>query len=354
LPPSGERLVTVEGTDIKIWQVGDGTLVSELAPPEETASLSHGALSPDGQRLVTLGDALRVWRISGEPVLLKTVQAGFVSDYPIAMGFSADGGSLLAALMDGSLLTYRLDDGALLPPVPVGEPPLSSLALAARQSLAAVGRGDKQIDLVKPDGNLILNLSKEKSPATSLALSPDGSMFSSATADNAVLVRRTSDGATVQTLKPVEGTSQMVFSPDGSLLALRAKNGISLWMLENGSQMVVIPGYTLSFSADGGLLATSFAEEGRELTRIRKIQDGLTLSTIKTGGTDLSFSPDGQLLAISGPTLTLWNVADGSQLAGPPELENRFSPFSRLAFSPDGRLLAQLSPDGVLSLWGVP
>ena len=58
----------------------------------------------------------------------------------------------------------------------------------------------------------------------------------------------------------------------------------------------------------------------------------------------------GSLLAISDLLTTLWNSSDGSAAVVLPGA----SPFGRLAFSPDGRLLAQLSPDGILRLWGVP
>jgi WD40 repeat protein len=97
------------------------------------------------------------------------------------------------------------------------------------------------------------------------------------------------------------------------------------------------------------LAITSVIEDGNA-TRIRQMPEGNLNIILKDGSSELAFSTDGSLLAISGLNTSLWSTVDGRQVVTLPDA----SPFGQLAFSPDGRLLAQLSADGVLRLWGVP
>ena len=68
---------------------------------------------------------------------------------------------------------------------------------------------------------------------------------------------------------------------------------------------------------------------------------------------DITFSPDGQLLASASRynTARLWDMADRKFVAA---LQGNKSAVTQVAFSPNGKRLATLLADGQIEVWGVP
>jgi WD40 repeat protein len=228
---------------------------------------------------------------------------------------------------------------------------LDSLAYSPSADMAASSLGNNTFNVRSlAKSSTALDLSLQKGLVIALSLSQDGKLLAIGANNGTVTVRRVSDGSTVQTIQLSSPAAGLAFSPDGNLLAVRTGEGIRCWQVNDGSPLNQYDGYSLVFSQDSSLLAITSVIEGRNATRIRQMPEGSLNVILKDGSTELAFSPDASLLAISGPSTNLWSTTDGTQLAALPDA----SPFGRLAFSPDGHLLAQLSPDGILRLWGVP
>ena len=66
-------------------------------------------------------------------------------------------------------------------------------------------------------------------------------------------------------------------------------------------------------------------------------------------GSDLDFSPAGDLLVVNGNELTIRDVLSGEVLLGLPNP----APQGEVTFSPDGSLILVSGSDGVLYLYGV-
>jgi len=351
LSPGGRTLAAIIGSTIQLWLPSIGGHIGDLTAPEANAHPGLLVFSRDGSQLISLGDRLRLWQVTPQAKLLLDKAVDFASDYPLLLDFSKDSQSVTTGFIDGSLVSYNLENGVGNLLAALSTDDLDSLAYAPSANLAASSLGDSGINLRSLDeSSTDLDLTLPKGVVTGLALSQDGKRIAIASSGDTVVVQQVSNGSTIQTIQLPSEAAGLAFSPDGSLLAVRTADGIRCWQVNDGSPLSQFDGYSMAFSHDGSLLAITSVIEGGNATRIRQMPDGDLNLIIKDGSTELAFSPDASLLAISGPTTILWNTADGTPAFILPDA----SPFGRLAFSSDGRLLAQLSPNGILRLWGVP
>ncbi|MEM7794052.1 MAG: TIR domain-containing protein [Cyanobacteria bacterium P01_C01_bin.118] len=145
----------------------------------------------------------------------------------------------------------------------------------------------------------------------------------------------------------------VAFSPNGDLFATAGWDGaVRLWQ-DQGQLIMTIEGkqgervVDLTFSPDGQTLAVSventiklFNLQGQELQHFPGHTDTVTA---------LSFSPDGQTIASSAwdGTVALWN-RDGTIQS---LLGTHDSFASDVKFNPDGTLLASSGADGMIKLW---
>jgi WD40 repeat protein len=134
---------------------------------------------------------------------------------------------------------------------------------------------------------------------------------------------------------------------------------VHVWNVETQQQVCSFAGTHPVFSLGGEWIAAANVENEGEVdlwsTRSCQRLDGFQ-STEQKIPRDISFSPDGQLLAIGGDTLQIWRVASKELLFESDQLSNH---VDFLTFSPDGRFLLMVTPrisgndKGKIVLWGV-
>ncbi len=139
------------------------------------------------------------------------------------------------------------------------------------------------------------------------------------------------------------------FSPDGGTLASGSESGIvRLWNLDTGTlentlRGHITPVYSVSFSPDSRTLATV----SQDAVLLQDVDTGSLKKAIQGRSSIVSFIPNGQLLATAvGNEVHLWDVDTGT-------LKSTFKHTDRidsLSFSPDSRTLATASRNSVL-LW---
>jgi WD40 repeat protein len=157
----------------------------------------------------------------------------------------------------------------------------------------------------------------------------------------------------------------VAFSPDGQRLATSGQDREpAVWDLQTGQRALALTGHAeplipdawlfvgiqdITYSPDGALLATAGADatariwdasSGRQL---RVLEHPMKLNSVR-------FSPDGKRLATGGDDFTakIWDVASGELLA---TLRGHGLRVWSAVFSPDGRRLATAGQDTTAKIW---
>jgi WD40 repeat protein len=184
-----------------------------------------------------------------------------------------------------------------------------------------------------------------------VALSPDASSDS-----NAFFVYDTESGEHVRAFGG-ERSCKLTFSADGTKLLSAAGDGIYLWSVTTGKQLLELPSHygarSIALSPDGSLAVIGGAKGTIRLynTASGQLVRSLEGSTGHIYG--LAFSPGGALLASGGQDrmVRLWDVRTGTLLES---LEGHTAAVRYLSFSSDGAVLGSGGNDGTVRLWGVP
>jgi WD40 repeat protein len=281
-----------DGT-VRLWDARTGEGRAVLGLGNNVRAL---ALSPDGARLVAMGDrtdGLRVWDVaSGRHV--ATYKTADTQVWSVAY---RPGGAHIAVLGPGHVIEVL--DAATGERVATADAGRRLETYAVRRSLAYSPDGrllagpyeGNRVGLWEADTyRLVGTLRGHEGTVLSVAFSADGRRLASAGADTQI---RVWDVASKDCLLTLRGHADEVFSavfhPDGSRIASGGRDRlVRLWDAQTGEELVRLPGhasyvYSLAFSPDGQTLVSSSGdatvrlwdtEPLRERYRLRRGQPG--------------------------------------------------------------------------------
>ena len=210
------------------------------------------------------------------------------------------------------------------------------------------------------DGDWRGDVAGHTGTVTSLAFKPNSYLLASASIDETIRIWDVSDNTNLRHRRTLRGHTNRVnsvaWSPDGRTLASGSYDGtVRLWNPNNGINFAVLRGHTqrvnsVAWSPDGSILASGSSDD---TIRLWNPDTHGTLRVLR-GHTNiiigLAFHPNGQTLASGSydKTIRLWNPNTGAHKA----TLTGHDGGSDVAFSPNGQILAGEWPSNSdISLW---
>ncbi len=390
--PGGRALLAAdkEGAAIRVWETAGGRdLGRGTGGPVLTGTLQF---SPDGRRFAGVTPdrrSLLVWDVAAA----RPARGGPLDGGRVSLAFSPDGKALAVRGADAprllDLVTGKMTRRPAVRPADDLPPPAGFFSglTAGLEIFQELERFPSWRMAFLPRGKTLVDwdqgalrfwdtatgveqrlLPAHTATVSHLAFSADGKALATAARDGTVRVWEAATGAPLRTLRERPGPlGDLALSADGRIVAVAGggrDRTVRLWAAEGRSPLWAGPyavgpvatglGPVLSFSPDGNLLAVAprhssgvslrSAASGRERHSFRP----------KWAADDLAFSPDGKTLAlVHFGGVECWDVA-----AAGPRLRSAWKTEDlglidrqhRLRFSPDGKLLA-LPVDQTIWVW---
>lgn len=145
----------------------------------------------------------------------------------------------------------------------------------------------------------------------------------------------------------------VAYSPDGKLLATAAER-IILWDAKTRERIAPLEYesivWSVAFSPDGRWLVSTHGDGAINLWDVMQRERIANLREHSAGVRGVAFSADGKLVASGGEdqSVIVWDVASGQKQA---VFTGHQSRVTAVAFSPDGQWLASSDQDGVIIRW---
>jgi WD40 repeat protein/tetratricopeptide (TPR) repeat protein len=188
-----------------------------------------------------------------------------------------------------------------------------------------------------------------------LYFSPDERYLLGLGEDNTLRVWRADDGQPVLRDEP-RGCNNPAFSPDNRRLAVGQQEWVLCFDLATGQEVkrwrTPTRVHSLAYHPDNVRLAVAY--DSSSVVSVYDTASGVLVTDLPVGAVNdysvVAWHPDGERLAVGSadPRIQIWNVTAKRKVA---TLEGHKQYVTDLTFSPEGGLLASHSWDGTLRLW---
>lgn len=262
-----------------------------------------------------------------------------------SVAFSPDGKTIVSGSADKTIKLWRTVDKKCMGTISGHRDSVTCVAFSPNSQTIVSGSADKTIKIWNVSNASCVRVIENNSSVVFLSFMPDGKSIVSLGRDGNVKVWRL-NGDCVQSFK-VNGLAASL-SSNGQQLAVDAGWSIQLFDLGTNLMIQSLTGqftcYSLTFSPDGKVLATSKINNAVKLWRL---SDGAFFQLFDTSGPSvMAFSPDGKLLAIDdGWTVKLWRLSGSTLLT---TFTSGKDGSHAVAFSPDGKKIVSTGKNSII------
>jgi WD40 repeat protein len=356
--PKGDRLLTGDGAEARLWDAATGKLLHVLEVGAE--GVPAVAFSPDGRYVAagTCHGTKFVWEADTGRRAQKLRGEGLSVN---SLAFPPDSTALVCVLpTNAPVAAWDVATGKPLPPLFDSPDITLALAFSADSKLLATAEGSGRVHLWEwPARKERWQIAAHPSDVRALAFSPDSKTLASAAAEGAIRLWDVTTGRPQHsTLGHQECVSGVAYSADGSTIVTGAWDGtVRVWDAASGKERSV----RAVAAAEGEERPGPWADQVRELCLS---PDGKLLAVVRGDnqvglwemplakelfhrpGNCVAFSPDGRLIACGGRGATgaeanmgvirLYERSTGKLVR---ELRGHLTPIGGLVFTPDGQRL---------------
>jgi WD40 repeat protein len=380
---NSQRLFGVEGHCLQIAESPAEELLAvslgidsgpEAAAPSRPPDTTRLLDARSGVELFALPDAGRVLRFSRDGRLLAigkydgsiniwdlkrraVVARLHCNENRFDIGFSGDGRLLAVGEGDGVLTVWDLSNQQLHRTIQTRQSTLWQIAWSPDGRQLATAGSDQTVRVWDSSELKELRVFRgHRSEVWCLAFSPDGQRIVSGSKDQSVRIWNLAPRREELPLSSTVSFWQWpVFSADSRYLAAGQRNGVGVWQVGDGQQVLCFTNSTdpLAFSDDSrGVWVLSGAA-----IELRSLSTGACVRSLSATNADLGmvrahdFWRRGQLLAIGyrDGRVGLWDLSCGAELRRWPAHPGN---ITALSFSPDGQqLLSTCEHDQTAKLW---
>jgi WD40 repeat protein len=353
--PDGQYLIAACATGVYFFDSLNYSLLRQIDTPYIP---QHLAVSPDSQLLAVAAP--------GQVYLYQTSDFQLLNTFPTqanSLDFSPDGQVLaigIDAITKGYLQLRQVPNGDILQVLESGTGIWAVRFAPQGDFIASGGYTTKVWSL---DGTL----TTEQGPyingreTSSISFSPDGSLLAEGVRTEIHISRLLENGRLthvrqINLTNVHSGTVENVaISPDGSMLAAVLSTGTYAWNLETGYRVFSAESEStsnfasLAWSADSRHLAAASTGFGVQVWDVRNLTAIASLHSYSGTYTSLSWSPDGQELAVGADEG--WTYLINTQRGDPLKRFGSGHVLTSLAFSADGQTLALGYIGNGVELW---
>jgi WD40 repeat protein len=358
LSPSGRLLALAAGSQIFLWELGEGRLLGVCSGHADT--VSGLAFAPDERTLASSSHdrSVRLWRTGDggtPPMPLATLLDH--ADRATSVAFSPDGALIASGCADRSVRVWRAFDRSRVQLLTGHGGAVEALAFSPDGSLLAAGSRGRAVRLWDARAwRPLRSLEGHGGAVEALAFSPDGSLLATGSGDHTACIWQTEDGALRQTLAghsgPVVGVA---FSPDGTTVATVGEDERLLaWDARSGAQTASLRPLSgrvtsVALSGDGGQLAIGASDGSLAVYSVEADGAPRTRYADHQGAVvSLAFADAGRLVTVSSDRTIRTCHADSAEST---VLLQTHGALQGAALSTDGRLLASSDGEGTVQLW---
>lgn len=235
----------------------------------------------------------------------------------------------------------------------------TTLQWCGSRGLIAAGASEKSSSLwVVKAREVVAAYRKKVDWVSRIAISPTGNNAILASVHRTVLAMDAVTGETIYVRRRHgDAVTAVAVSADGKLFASGGNDQkVILWGVQNGDERAILTQRSaitdLEFSPDGGLLAVTLVDHG---VRIYELSTGALRTTLWGHDRpieDVAFHPKNSFVATASRdgTVGVWSIADGGLKH---RLRKRPGAMKAVRFSPDGKTLAAGGVDRCVDIYRV-